>query len=247
MLAIEEKAEDILQKMFQSGMHLGYSKTSRHPKMDKFIFGSRNGVEIFDLERTKASFDAAKDFVRKLGKEGKTMLFVGTKKEAKSLTEKHAKELNMPYVVERWIGGTITNIKQIKARIDHLGDLKKKRDTGELDKYTKKEKLDIERKIQKMEKYFGGLADALKGGPAAMIVIDSKHEKIAADEAFSSKTPVVALLSTDCDPAKINYPVPANDSSMSSIELFLLEIVRAYKEGQLAQAEQASAPEKKAE
>src|SRR3989338_5255566 len=129
-----------VKEMYLKGMHLGYSQTSRNPKMKPYIFGLRNGVEIFDLEKTKKNIDSAKEFAKKLGKEKKVVLFVGTKKEAKDLTENAAKELGMPYVKERWIGGTLTNFKQIKGRIDHLNDLKKKRDTGELDKYTKKKK-----------------------------------------------------------------------------------------------------------
>lgn len=230
--------EAVLKEMFDKGLHLGYSRTSRHPKMDKFIFGLRNEVEIFDLEKTKQCLDVAKELMRKLGKEGKMIMFLGTKKEAKELTERYAKELNMPYTKERWIGGTLTNLKQIKARIDFFNDLKKKRDTGELDKYTKKEKLNIERKIQKMEKYFGGLADTLKSVPSAMIAVDSKHERIGVEEAASSNMPVVALLNSDCDPTGINYPVPGNDSSMTSIDYFLSEIVKAYKEGQAMKAQQ---------
>lgn len=245
MLTIEEKGRQTLLpaiqsepnaeivEMFKRGMHLGYSVTSRNPKMNPYIFGLRNGVEIFDLEKTAKALNAAKEFIRKLAQGKKTILFSGTKKEVREITEKSAKELNMPFVKERWIGGTLTNFKQIKARIDYLNDLKKKRDTGELDKYTKKEKLQIERKIAKMEIYFGGLADNFKGIPSAIVVIDSKHEKIAVNEAIQSGAPVVALLNSDCNPAVINYPVPGNDNSLSSVSYFMAEIVKAYKEGAL--------------
>ena len=155
-------AENEVKEMYLNGLHWGYSPTSRNPKMEPYLYGVRNGVEIFDLEKTKNSFDLAKEFAKKLGKDKKIILFVGTKKEAKDLTERAAKELKMPFVKERWIGGTLTNFKQIKGRIDHLNDLKKKRETGELDKYTKKERLQIERKIEKMEIYFCGLAENLK-------------------------------------------------------------------------------------
>lgn len=234
MLTLEENNIDqVLKDMFLNGMHFGYSATSRHPKMKPYIFGLRNGVEIFDLEKTKSCLDKAKDFVRNLGKDRKTVLFVGTKKEAKEATEKYAKELNMPFVNERWIGGTLTNFKNIKARIDYLNDMKKKRDTGELDKYTKKEKLNIERQIQKMEKYFGGLAEFFKSMPSAIIAVDSKHERISVEEAIVMKLPVIALLNSDCDPKGINYPIPANDNSSLSINFFLAELTKAYKEGTL--------------
>lgn len=247
MLKTEEKKEFSLpqvdleiKEMYLSGMHLGYSQTSRDPKMKPYIFGVRNKVEIFDLEKTKKNIDSAKEFAKKLGKDKKIVLFVGTKKEAKDLTEQTAKELGMPYVKERWIGGTLTNFKQIKGRIDHLNDLKKKRDAGELDKYTKKEKLQIERQIKKMEIYFGGLAENLKFLPSAVLVVDSKHEKIAANEAKQMKIPVVALLNSDCDPSGIAYPIPGNDNSRTSISYFLSEFAKAYKEGiLLAQQETA--------
>ena len=239
MLITEEKKdlsiaiEAEIKEMYLSGLHLGYSQTSRNPKMKPYIFGLRNGVEIFDLEKTKKNIDSAKEFAKKLGQDKKVVLLVGTKKEAKDLTEKTANELGMPFVKERWIGGTLTNFKQIKGRIDHLNDLKKKRDTGELDKYTKKEKLQIERQIKKMEIYFGGLAGNLKFLPSAVLVIDSKHEKTSVNEAKQMKIPVVALLNSDCDPSGINYSVPGNDNSRASISYFLGEFAKAYKEGTL--------------
>ena len=239
MLKTEEKNEQKdrieveVKEMYLSGMHLGYSQTSRNPQMKPYIFGLRNGVEIFDLEKTKNNLDSAKEFAKKLGKDKKAVLFVGTKKEAKDLTENTAKELGMPFVKERWIGGTLTNFKQIKGRIDHLNDLKKKRDAGELNKYTKKEKLQIERQIKKMEIYFGGLAENLKFLPSAIVAVDSKHEKITVSEANQMKIPVVALLNSDCDPSGVNYPVPGNDNSISSISYFMSEFAKAYKEGTL--------------
>ena len=239
MLKTEEKNEQKdrveveVKEMYLSGIHLGYSQTSRNPKMKPYIFGLRNGVEIFDFEKTKKNIDSAKEFAKKLGKDKKIVLFVGTKKEAKDLTENVAKELGMPYVKERWIGGTLTNFKQIKGRIDHLNDLKKKRDAGELNKYTKKEKLQIERQIKKMEIYFGGLAENLKFLPSAIVAVDSKHEKITVSEANQMKIPVVALLNSDCDPSGVNYPVPGNDNSVSSISYFMSEFAKAYKEGTL--------------
>ena len=253
MLKTEEKVEQKgfslpqvdsgVKEMYLSGIHLGYSQTSRSPQMKPYIFGLRNGVEIFDLEKTKSNLNSAKEFAKKLGKDKKVILFVGTKKEAKDLTENAAKELGMPFVKERWIGGTITNFKQIKGRIDHLNDLKKKRDTGELNKYTKKEKLQIERQIKKMEIYFGGLAENLKFLPSAILVVDSKHEKISVNEANQMKIPVVALLNSDCNPSGINYPVPGNDNSISSISYFLSEFVKAYKEGTLLAQEEPTKAE----
>ena len=224
------KTEDFLKEMFQKGMHLGYSPTSRHPKMKPFIFSVKSGVEIFDLEKTKICLDAAKSFVKNLAKSGKTILFVGTKKEAKQEVEKLAKELSMPYVRERWVGGTLTNFKEIKNRINCFIDLKTKKKSGEFEKYTKKERLQMERKIKKMERYLGGLEN-LNDYPTALIVVDPKHEKISVGEAVNKNIPVVALINSDCDPSNIDYPVPANDSSLSSIVYFLSELAKAFKEG----------------
>lgn len=232
---IKEKNNSVtsqaLEGMYSSGLHLGYSATSCHPKMKPYIFGLRNGVEIFDLDKVKKSFDLAKNFVKELGREKKVILFVGTKKESRDVVEKNAGRLGMPFVKERWIGGTLTNFKQIKSRIDYLSELKKKRETGDLDKYTKKERLQIERKIEKMELYFGGLVENFKFLPSAVLVIDPKHEKTSINEANQMKIPTISLLNSDCDPSKISYPAPGNDNSLSSVLYFIEEMVKSYEEG----------------
>ncbi|PJE73503.1 MAG: 30S ribosomal protein S2 [Candidatus Terrybacteria bacterium CG10_big_fil_rev_8_21_14_0_10_41_10] len=230
--------QKVLEEMYAKGMHLGYSPTSRHPQMSKYIFGTRSGLEIFDLEKTVDCLSVAKEFVKNLGKEKKTILFAGTKKEAMAFSEKAAVEIGMPYVRERWLGGTLTNFSEIKKRINHLIDLKKKMASGELDKYTKKEKSQTDKKIKKLDRYLGGM-EGLERMPSAIIVVDPKHEKIGVDEAVCMGIPVVAIMSSDCDPRDINYPVPANDSSSTSIEYFISEIVKAYKEG-LAAAQEAA-------
>lgn len=222
MLSVEE--------MLTAGAHFGYSRSSRHPKMKSFIFTNRNDTEIFDIEKTKNKLMAAKEFLKNLAKEKKTLLFVGTKKEAQESLEKSAKELNMPYVAERWLGGTLTNFKEIKNRIDCLNDLLQKKSSGELEKYTKKERLQIERKIIKLEKYLKGLQQC-RNLPSALIAVDSNYEKIAVQEARQMKIPVIALMNSDCNPEDADYSIPANDSSVSSINYFLSEFVKAYKEG----------------
>lgn len=219
-----------MQEMIKAGMHFGYSRSKRDSKMKPFIFAAKNSAEIFDLEKTKNKLDLAKEFVKNLAKEKKIILFVGTKPEARPLIENAAKELNMPYVAERWLGGILTNFKEIKTRIDYLNDLIQKRDSNKFEKYTKKECLQIERKIAKLEKYLQGLRNC-KNLPAALIVIDSKEEKIAVKEARDAAVPVVALMNSDCNPKDADYPVPGNDSAISSINYFLGEMVKAYKEG----------------
>lgn len=216
--------------MFQAGVHFGYSRSNRHPKMKSFIFTNRNGTEIFDLEKIQDKLKLAKEFLKALGKEKKTILFVGTKKEAREAVEKSAKELNMPYVKERWLGGILTNFKEIKGRIDYLNDLLQKRDSGELEKYTKKERLQVAKKIVKMENYLAGLQQ-FKNLPAALVVVDSNGEKIAMEEARIMNIPAVAIMNSDCNPKDADYPIPANDSSITSINYLLSELVKAYSEG----------------
>jgi small subunit ribosomal protein S2 len=165
-----------------------------------------------------------------LGSENKLIVFVGTKKEVKGLIKKAASALNMPYVAERWLGGTLTNFKEIKGRLDHLNGLVQKRDSGELEKYTKKERLQIGKEIIKMERFFKSLQGVV-AKPAALVVVDSDYEKNAVDEAKVISVPVVALMNSDCNPEGINFSVPGSDSSLSSVEYFLTEIVKAYKDG----------------
>jgi small subunit ribosomal protein S2 len=221
-----------MEKMFQAGVHFGYSRSHRHPKMKSFIFLNRNDTDIFDLEKTEKKLSCAKEFLKTLGKEKKTILFLGTKKEAREAVEKSAKDLDMPYVRERWLGGTLTNFKEIKKRIEYLNDLLEKRDSGELEKYTKKERLQIVKKIRKLEKYLKGLQQC-KNLPAALVVIDSNMEKIAIKEAKVMHIPVVAIMNSDCNPEEVDYPIPANDSSIASINYLLEELVKAYSEGRM--------------
>ena len=222
--------DEKIEKMFKAGIHFGYSRSSRYPKMKDFLFGLKNNVEIFDLEKTNEMLDRAKEFMFVLGKEKKQFILVGTKTETKGIMEKFAKEANMPYVIERWLGGTLTNFKAIRGRISHMKDLEQKKDKKELEKYTKKEQIEIERKIIRLKNYLGGLVD-MENLPSAILVVDSKKEKNAVKEANDMKVPVVAVINTDCDPKTADYPIPANDNSKTSVEFLLNELIGAYKEG----------------
>ncbi|MDP3661375.1 MAG: 30S ribosomal protein S2 [bacterium] len=224
-----------IDALFKVGAHYGYAKTRRHPSTAPYILGLKNRVEIINLEKTKELLEAAKVFVKTLGAEGKSLLFVGGKHEATDAVRLGAMEVGMPYVSGRWIGGTLTNFAQIRSRVDMLLDLKAKRDQGELAKYTKKEQLLISRDIEKLEELFGGLV-GLKAIPAALFIVDPKEEKTAAGEAKRLKIPVVALASSDCDVSDITYPIVANDSSMGSIRHFVNEIVKSYNEGKVTTA-----------
>lgn len=228
--AHETKKDPVIDALFSVGAHYGYAKTRRHPSTAPYILGLKNRVEIINLEKTKELLEKAGEFVKTLGSEGKTLLFVGGKHEAHDAVKAGALELGLPHASERWVGGTLTNLAQIRSRIDTLIDLKAKRERGELTKYTKKEQILIGRDIERLEKLFGGLT-GLKALPAALFIIDPKEEKTAAMEAKRLNIPVVALASSDCDVSAIAYPIVGNDASMGSIKFFVQEIVKAYQEG----------------
>lgn len=214
--------------LFKVGAHFGYSKTRRHPSLKPYIFGSKNRMDIIDLDKTVVMLDKVLAYVENLSREGKQIIFVGNKKEAQKAIIDSATKLDMPYVANRWIGGTLTNFAEIRKRIARLEDLMAKKESGELDIYTKKEKgiLDIE--IGNLTKRYWGIMK-LKRLPGAILVIDPKKEEIAVLEAIKAKIPVICLSGSDCDISMIDYPVVANDSATQSIEFFLNKIVEAYR------------------
>lgn len=218
------------EEMLKAGVHFGCSRSRRHPKIKDYIFGVKNNVEIFNLEKTKQKINEAEDFIKGLAKDGKKILFVGAKMESKKLVEKFAKEIEMPFVNERWVGGTLTNFKTIKNRIKHMEDLIKNKESGEIGKYTKKEQVKIEKEIKKLKSYFGGL-DKFEDLPSALIAVDTKKEKIAVAEAQKISIPIVGVLNSDCDLGGIDYPIPANDNSALSVGYILKELTESYKEG----------------
>jgi small subunit ribosomal protein S2 len=240
---------DLIDSLFKAGAHYGYSRSRRHPSVTKYLFGVKGGVELFDLEKTAALMDAAQTFVRSVGADRGTILFVGGKAEAREAIARTAESLNQPYVSGRFIGGALTNWSEIKKRVERLNDLTDKREKGELSMFTKLERLLIDREIDDLTTMFGGLRGMTKL-PTAMVVIDPRHEKIAVTEARKMKIPVVALLNSDCDATAVTYPVAANDSTLVSISLFLAQIKAAFEEGLKAAApvrEEASAAAEVAE
>lgn len=224
----KETNNPIIDTMFKAGAHFAYSKSRRHPTAAPFIFGVKNKVEIFDLEKTHELLKQAKDFVASIGKEGRQILFVGGKNEARDAIKSGALSLGMPVVAGRWIGGTLSNFSEIKKRISKFEKLTADREKGELAKYTKKERLLIDREIANLDRFFSGLIP-MKEMPKALFVIDSKREKIAVKEAKDMGIPVIALVGSDCNLNEVEYPIPGNDSSQSSIKFFVNEIVAAYK------------------
>jgi len=220
--------DSLIKILFEAGAHFGYSKSRSHPSIRNHLFGFKNRSAIIDLEKTVADLERAKEFVRSLAKEGKVILFVGNKDEARGAVIKAAEQLNMPYVASRWLGGTFTNFAQIKSRIDRLALLKDQRANGELlEKYTKKECLLFDKEIAKLERYLGSLS-SLNKLPAAVVVVDADHERIVVTEAAKVNIPVISISGSDNDIRGIAYPIVANDSSVTSIKLFLEELVRAY-------------------
>jgi small subunit ribosomal protein S2 len=220
-----------IEEMFKAGAHYGYSKSRRHPSTSPYIFATKNGVDIINIEKTNEFFEKAMTEVTRLAATGKTILFVGTKAEAQQQIVETALSLNMPYVSERWVGGALTNFPEIKKRITKLLDLRDQKEKGGLDKYTKKERLLIDREMADMTKNFQGLTGITRT-PDVMFVIDPKKEHIAVTEAHKMNLPVIAVLNTDCNLKQTEFPIIANDASVSSISYFLNEVKKAYNKGQ---------------
>lgn len=219
-----------LIELLKTGAHFGHQVSKWHPKMKPYLFGSRNGIHIINLESTvvklKEALDAARDIVAK----GGTIVFLGTKRQAQPIVEKYAKECGMPYVTRRWLGGTFTNFAEISKVIRKLNDYRAKRDSGGFDKYTKKERVVIDREIEEMEAKVGGIA-SLTRLPEAIYVVDVKHEKTAVDEAREKRVPIFAMIDSNINPEHVTYGIPANDDAVKSIELITRLFAEAVKEG----------------
>lgn len=224
------KENTTVEKMFEAGAHYGYSKSRRHPSMTPYIFATKNGVDIINIEKCHELLEKALEAVEKLASTGKTILFVGTKAEARQQVIETALALNMPYVSERWVGGSLTNFSEIKKRITKLLEFRDQKEKGGLDKYTKKERLLIDREMEDMTKNFQGLTGITRT-PDAVFVIDPKKEHIAVTEAHKMNIPVIAVLNTDCNLKQVEHPILANDASVMSISFFLQAIKSAYTKG----------------
>lgn len=223
----------MIDSMFKVGTHFGLAKSRRHPTMTPYILGMKNKTEIFDLSLTLPTLEAAKEFVRSLAKLGKPILFVGGKSEARKAVRDGASSIGMPFVDGRWIGGTLTNFVEVRKRIEKYERLMTEKEKGELAKYTKKERLLIDREITRLETMFGGIV-SMKEKPVAVFIVDPRKEYCAVKEAQDSKIPVIALMGSDCDLKAANYPIVGNDSSRSSIAFFVNEIAKAYEEAKKA-------------
>jgi small subunit ribosomal protein S2 len=216
-----------IDNMFKAGAHFAFSRTRRHPTVAPYIFGVKNKVEIFDLEKTSELLEKAKTFIATIAKEGKAVLFVGGKSEARNAIKSSALSINMPYVDGRWIGGTLTNFTQIRKRVEKMEKLTMEKEKGELAKYTKKERLLIDREIANLERFFSGIV-SMKELPKALFVIDPKKEKNAVKEAQDMGIPVIALAGSDNNIKKLDHVMVGNDASQTSVNFFTQEMAKAY-------------------
>ena len=219
--------QSTIDKLFSIGAHFGYAPSRRHPFAARFIFGSKGGSEIFDLEKTAESLENALNFVKKLASERKTLLFIGSKAEARVSLKRAAERINQPYVAGRWIGGSLTNFQEIKKRLARLVEITDMRESGEIAKYTKRERLLMDREAVDLDAMFGGLR-GMSRIPDALFIIDPKQEAAAVAEAVQLKIPVVALLNSDCNGSNIAYPIPGNDASLQVITYILDEVSKTY-------------------
>ena len=230
-----------MKSLLEAGVHFGHQTRRWNPKMRKFIFTERNGIHILDLQQTVGLLDEACTFVRDLVAEGGTILFVGTKRQAQEAIQSEAQRCGMPHVTTRWLGGTMTNFQTIQARIDYLVRLEDSRARGEFDILSKKDRLQKEEEILRLNRYLGGIKE-MTALPAAIYIVDTTKEDIAVAEALRMGIPIVSLVDTNCNPDVIDYPIPSNDDAIRAIKLITLKMADAVLDGLTARefAQQAA-------
>ena len=219
-----------MKELLEAGVHFGHQTKRWNPKMQKYIFGERNGIYIIDLQKTLKKFREAYAFVRDLAADGGTVLFVGTKKQAQDTVFEEASRCGMFYVNHRWLGGTLTNFTTIRKSIARLKKLDEMKETGEYERLPKKEVLGLEREREKLEKALVGIKN-LDRLPSAVFIVDPKKEDIAVEEARRLSIPIVAIVDTNCDPTVIDYPVPGNDDAIRAVRLITARMADAINEG----------------
>lgn len=229
----------LIDRLFKAGAHFGFKKSRRHPSMKPYLFGNKLGNDVFDLERSAALLEEAKEAVKRYAKDGKTVLFVGTKEEAAVMVRETAEKIGAPYVVNRWVGGMITNWSEVQKRLNRLFELVAQGESGELErKYTKKERVIINRELAKLTHNFGGIR-TLSRNPDLLVVVDPRHDKLAIHEARQKNIPVVGIMSSDNNIKDVDYPIVLNDTLRTSVSLALSELAAAYEAGK---AEYTPAP-----
>ena len=220
-----------MKALLEAGAHFGHKTSRWHPKMAPYIHSRKNGAHIINLEKTVEGFDVALPKITEISKSGKKILFVGTGKQSRELVKAAAESANMPYVTERWVGGTLTNVETVNRQIKKLKDLERRMDSGELkNRYNKLEVQRFQEEIDLLNTRYGGIKD-MSDQPAALIVLDAVQDKNAIKEAAALNIPVFAICDTNVDPTNINYIIPGNDNSTKALELYLNYFVEAIKAG----------------
>ena len=230
-----------IDEMSKAGLQFGHKKSRVHPRMKPYLFGVRNTIFIIDLEKVVDKFQAALDYMQTMVAEGKTIVIVGTKTQFKKAVKAVALETGMPYVSERWLGGTFTNFKIIKKRIDYYKELERKTAAGEFEKYTKKEQAGIQKEIKVLEKKLGGIK-SMEKMPEAVFVVDMKKDKLAVKEALENGVKVVGIADVNIDPELASYSIIANDDSVSSVGYILEKVKEAILEGKKTAAASVPVP-----
>lgn len=231
-----------MKQLLEAGVHFGHQTRRWNPKMAEYIFTDRNGIYIIDLQKTVKKVDEAYNFVRSLATEGKTMLFVGTKKQAQDAVKEEAERAGQFYVNQRWLGGMLTNFQTIQKRIARLHELEKMETEGTISVLPKKEIAELMNEKEKLEKFLGGIKD-MKKIPGALFIIDPRKERIAVAEAKKLGIPIVAIVDTNCDPDEVDYVIPGNDDAIRAVKLLTAKIADALIEGAAGQEDEAEQEE----
>ena len=230
-----------MKQLLEAGVHFGHQTRRWNPKMKQYIFTERNGIYIIDLQMTVKKIEEAYYFIRDLAAQDKTILFVGTKKQAQESIEQEAKRCEMFYVNQRWLGGMLTNWKTIQTRIARLKKIDQMEANGDFDLLPKKEVIGLLNEREKLEKNLGGIKE-MKKLPAALFVVDPRKEHIAIAEARSLGIPIIAIIDTNCDPDEVDYPIPGNDDAIRAIRLISSTMANAYQEGRQGEDAEAAEP-----
>ena len=229
-----------MKQLLEAGVHFGHHTRRWNPKMAEYIFTERNGIYIIDLQKTVKKAEEAYSFVRSVAEEGKSVLFVGTKKQAQEAIKDEALKADMYFVNERWLGGMLTNFQTIQKRVNRLKELEAMEADGVFEVLTKKEVQGLKHEMEKLEKYLGGIKDMDKL-PGALFIVDPRKERIAVAEAHKLNIPIVAIIDTNCDPDEIDYPIPGNDDAIRAVRLLTGKIADAIIEGRQGEAAEAVA------
>ena len=220
----------LMKQLLEAGVHFGHQTRRWNPKMAKYIFTERNGIYIIDLQKTVRKVEEAYNFIRSVAEEGKTVLFVGTKKQAQEAVKEEAVRAGQFFVNERWLGGMLTNFQTIQKRIHRLKELETMQEDGTFEVLTKKEVMQLKHEMARLEKYLGGIKE-MKKLPGALFVVDPRKERIAVAEARKLNIPIVAIVDTNCDPDEVDYVIPGNDDAIRAVKLLTASMADAIMEG----------------